>query len=41
MPYIFFVNVQVSLSLCYTVGLWVYLLKRRIAVRGMEAEPVM
>lgn len=40
MPHTFFANVWVSVRLCYMVGLWAYLLKRRIAVSGMEMELV-
>lgn len=40
MPRTLFVKVWASVRLCLTVGLWVYLLKRRKAVSGMEVEQV-
>lgn len=40
MPHTFFANVWASVRLCYMVALWAYLLKRRIAVSGMEMELV-
>lgn len=38
LPHVLFINVQVSVRLCSIVSLWVYLLKRRIVVSGMEVE---